>query len=155
MRLMTWAGLAVSVIFLCGIATVLALADLRPAFAALLWVGLAFSILGAIIELRQLRHPLPALRLDAQGVEGAFGRLAWGGVRAISIEARLDGAGFLKPLVVLHLTGRIHPTSNEGHWAPRAVFHTSTSASEVHLQLWGRRATVLRDLERFCSGAIG
>jgi hypothetical protein len=154
-RWMTWASATICATFIGGTAAALIYATTGTAVVVLLWIGLVTSILGAFPIIRQLRDPRPALRLDAHGAEGAFGKLAWGNVRSISIEPRWDSTYvWAKPVVVFHLAHGIRPTPSEGKWASDLMFRTKTTASEIRLRLWRRRSTVEHDVSQFYRGPI-
>jgi hypothetical protein len=91
----TWLGVAVCVVFSAGASLALDALTATTVTEVLLWLGPVASALGVVVGVRQLRDPKPALVLDSHGVEGAFGRVAWGNVLAISIGPK---GGFDLPL---------------------------------------------------------
>ena len=99
-------------------------------------------------SVRHLRSKLPALRLDADGIECAYGRVPWRSIE--SVGQAIDGEGGAS------LRFRFHPGET---WSRRDAQYSTyllnkKSAHGFEMDYWDKPRKVRRTLSRYYSGPI-
>lgn len=103
----------------------------------------------------QLRRPRPSLHLDAEGIEGSFGREPWRNVTRVSYRWRLVGTTPMRRLTLELAPGTPDPAPSSREYASREVYTGGTvRGSRLELQPWGRKRRVLDDIRRYYTGPV-
>ena len=107
-----------------------------------------------IADIRQIIQPLPQLILDEEGFEGTFGRERWTDVARARIRWRWIGRTVVRR-VVFELRGAARPMPTARAFASWLVAgRTFDYGDRIETPLWGPKARVVADIQRFYDGEI-
>jgi hypothetical protein len=141
-----WFGIVVSALFALLSAALIAGDRLHRWHDA--WYAAGVAVFGwtLVQSARQLRAPLPELRIDDDGIEGTFGRVAWDDVTGASIRWRWLGRTVVRR-VVLTLRPGTAPAATSRDWASRWVAGRAIDYGDrIELPLWARKRRVVDEL---------